>query len=125
MTEIYNRLKEAVKHATEEGWDGYGAAPVQEISIEYTAKFVENLPEKYIPNIDEDSIGVDPDGEIGIDWYRPDPYRIFSVSIGNNGKFSYAWLFEDDEINKGHGSTVNQDEMIQIVIEKVNSILEG
>ncbi|HEV7928092.1 MAG TPA: hypothetical protein VGR14_22260 [Verrucomicrobiae bacterium] len=42
---------------------------------------------------------VEPGGSISLDWIESRS-RLFSLSIGGNHRFAYAWL---DGTNKGHG----------------------
>ena len=41
----------------------------------------------------------EPNGSISLDWIAS-PDRLFSLSIGRNGRLAYAWL---DGADKGHG----------------------
>ena len=77
-----------------EGWDGYGAAPVDGSAVELATDFIRALPEA-IPLAE---FSVDPDGAISMDW-AVNPSRVFSLSIGASDRLAYAWL---DGTDKGH-----------------------
>lgn len=75
------------------GWDGYGAAPIEQETIRQAERFLNALPLGMIAP----SVGAEPDGHITFEWYQS-PRRILSVSVSPEGDLHYAALF-------GHSKT--------------------
>ena len=70
---ILNRRRnilQAIKALKEEfakpDWDGYGANPVSQFSIQHALFFVDRLPD----TIEEPDVGCDADGEVTLEWYH-------------------------------------------------------
>ena len=84
-------LKEICSEATSQGWDGEGAAPVQQGALEYAVVFVSELAQ----GVRFPEVGVDPDGEVSLGWQVHD--EVFSVSISGEGRLSYAGIFGTSE----------------------------
>lgn len=93
---LLDRLFDAWRGAFEPGWDGYDALPVPAASYEQARRLVECLPAAFL----NAEVGVDPDGEIALEW-RAGPRWIFSVSVGKAGVLSYAGRFG---ANRTHGT---------------------
>jgi hypothetical protein len=68
-------------------WDGYGAAPVTRETAELAHDFLDLLPN----SLPAPEIAADPDGDISFEW-RAGSRRVFSVSISESGKLTYAGL---------------------------------
>jgi hypothetical protein len=81
-------LIDATTGASSPNWDGYGASPVNLISVGHALRLLTRIP----PDIPAADINVDPDGEISIEWYR-EAGQVFSVSVSPSGKLSYAGMF--------------------------------
>ena len=81
-------LAHAAEEATHDDWDGYGGHAVQSETIALARAFIDQLP-AFVPPPD---VTPEPDGEISLDW-RAGPWRTFSVSIGPQGRLTYAGLF--------------------------------
>jgi len=84
----------ALLEARESNWDGYGARPANWASAPHALRFLQRVPAGLPPP----AVNVDPDGEIGLEW-RAAPRRVFSVSIGPDGRLSYAALFGRSSIH--------------------------
>ena len=81
-----DELDAACRNAATRNWDGDGAAPVQEGARRYVIHcMLALMSHKTFPEV-----AVDPDGEICLDWDDGD--GVFSVSISDQGRLSYAGL---------------------------------
>lgn len=81
-------LAAVYRDAADDDWDGYGAAAVDPMSYFWARCFL-----MLLPAVDAGvEIAADPDGELSIEWYQA-PDRVFSVSIGRDGRLSYAGRF--------------------------------
>jgi len=67
-------------------WDGEGASPVQQLTVENAIRFIDALPMGYA----EPDPGVDPDGELTLAWLGDKGHRL-SLSIGPTGRIFYAY----------------------------------
>lgn len=81
----------------QEGWDGYGAEPIREASLEDSLKLYTLLPD----NIPEPDLTPEPDGSIGFGWYRG-PWRTLSLSVRGDGIIVYSGLFGGNDTDHGH-----------------------
>lgn len=78
-----------------EGWDGHGAAPVDQVAVLMVERFLRALPDRMpLPEF-----AAEPDGSISLDWIRS-RNCLFSVSIGAGNRLAFAWL---DGTDTGHG----------------------
>jgi hypothetical protein len=82
--QIRNQLHSALKEAFAEYASGARLCPSID-ALMYASEFIQTLP-TWTPIPDS---SVDPDGEIGFDWYCQGSYQL-SVSIGPAGRISYA-----------------------------------
>jgi hypothetical protein len=80
--------------ATEEGWDGYSARPVDPGAMQYAFRLLSHLP----VDMPAPEASVDPDGEVSLEWYRG-PRKTFSVSVSATGRLSYAGLFAQSSVH--------------------------
>ena len=78
-------LEEAFRECSQADWDGYGAAPANELSAEWARKVLDAFP----PHLGVPEIAFEPDGDVGLEWWRASD-RVLSVSIGTNGEARYA-----------------------------------
>ena len=104
-------LLSAFREASEEGWDGYGAAPATPETLEYAARFLQTIPS----NLPMPEISIEPDGEISFEWYDA-PRWVYSVSIGPRGTLTYAGLFGR---NKAHGVEQLVDEIPPTILRQL------
>ena len=78
-------LTEAFRDCSEPDWDGYGAAPANDLSMWWTKQVLAAFPGRLgVPGI-----AFEPDGDAGLEWWRA-PTRVLSVSVGRNGELRYA-----------------------------------
>lgn len=78
-------LDEAFQNCSEADWDGYGAAPADELSREWARKVLAAFPTRLgVPEI-----AFEPDGDAGLEWWWG-PDRVLTVSVGRNGELRYA-----------------------------------
>ena len=78
-------LAEAFHECSQPDWDGYGAAPADELSRKWTRKVLAAFPTRLgVPEI-----AFEPDGDAGLEWWRG-PDRALTVSVGRNGELRYA-----------------------------------
>jgi len=85
--ERYWDLDRACWEASTPNWDGYGANAVDPHAYRRAKAFLDALP----MIIHSPEISVDPDGEVSFTWQRG-PRRVFSVSLGGDGRLSWAAL---------------------------------
>lgn len=91
-------LKTAIE-ASVPNWDGHGAVPVKLAALAHAEAFLEAFP----TSLPQPEVSADPDGEVSFDWFfRPDV--VFSLSISETGRLSYAGLF-------GHASTYGEESL--------------
>lgn len=86
-------LRGVAEECSSTGWDGYGAAAIEQETIRQAERFLNALPLGMIAP----SVGAESDGHITFEWYQS-PRRIVSVSISPEGDLHYAALF-------GHSKT--------------------
>ena len=84
---VLSELLQTVKECRDSNWDGYGAAPVSDITYQFAQQFLKALP----LGISAPTIGAEPDGHLTVEWYRS-PLRTLSVSISPEGDLHYAAL---------------------------------
>ena len=81
------------KECQSKGWDGCGASPMTAETVAIGKLFLTALPLNLLPS--SDCISADPDGEIGIEWYKSSKRHV-TISIGERKLISYAYTFGDD-----------------------------
>ena len=77
-------LEEAYRECSEPDWDGYGAAPADEISMRWASKVLLALP----AGLGVPEAAFEPDGAASLEWWHG-PDRTLSVSIERNGEIRY------------------------------------
>ena len=82
-----SELEEVRAEASNEGWNGYGAKPVNLEAYFHAKLFLEALP----TTAPSPEISADPDGEIALDWMFG-PQKALTVSIGPRGRCTFAWI---------------------------------
>jgi len=88
------RIRVALAEAADSNWDGYGSRAANRMAVEHAMRFLWHIP----AGLPEPGVGIDPDGEISLEWYKS-PYRRFSVSVGRDGRLSFAGLFGRSSIH--------------------------
>ncbi|MDE0261670.1 MAG: hypothetical protein OXJ37_04610 [Bryobacterales bacterium] len=107
-------LKEICLDAADHDWDGEGAAPVQDGALNYAIAFVAELAQ----GVRFPDAGVDPDGEISLEWrVREDA---FSVSISSEGRLSYAGLFGESDC---HGTEWMGEQVPAQVLRQLDRLI--
>jgi len=107
-------LKEVLEECSHDNWDGYGAKAVDRKSLDKALQIVLSLPLEIPPP----DVGVDPDGEISLEWYR-NPRRIFSISVGGDGTLTYAGILGDEEV---HGKDYWKGRLPQGILDKIKKV---
>ncbi len=104
LTPTYRERLESLMGALEgawlDNWNGEGTRGVEPGSLAFTMMLLHVLPEGW----PSPEIGVDPDGEISLEWSLGQPDRVVTVSVAKNGTLSYAGLFGD---SRTHGVEVS------------------
>jgi hypothetical protein len=82
-----NELDAIREEARFEGWNGYGAKPLDPEAYQYARLFLEGLPTTApVPEI-----GADADGDVALDWLFG-PRKALTISIGPSGRCTFAWM---------------------------------
>ena len=92
--EVLSMMYEIEAECGVSDWDGYGALPLSNLSIETAKAFIRLLPD----SLAMPEIAPEPDGSVSLDW-MPSRYRTFSLSIGESDQLAYAWV---DGTDRGH-----------------------
>jgi hypothetical protein len=95
LDEALDDLARLKQECAELGWEGYGAQPVNEETLDQVVAFLRALPE----DVPVPDLVPEPDGEVSIEWQNG-PRRVFSVSVGPHERLSYAGLLG---ANRWHG----------------------
>jgi hypothetical protein len=105
----------AIAHETSEaGWDGYGALPVHNGTVEQAQSFLELLPN----GIPSPSIGAEPDGQITFEWYKSSR-RTLSISVSPTGELHYAALFG---LSKAYGTETFYGDVPEKILELIGRV---
>ncbi|MDP2646570.1 MAG: hypothetical protein Q8P24_16645 [Desulfobacterales bacterium] len=88
VDDAIEELDEIYKEFSEEDWDGYGAVALSPEAYYEARKFLINVP-TFLP---KPEITAEPDGGIGLEWYKDRGYS-YIVSVNGNKTISYAGLF--------------------------------
>jgi hypothetical protein len=110
-------LKRLLRIAAKPNWDGYGALPLDPRSAEQALRFIQALPTT-VPTPD---VSADPDGEVDLLW-QLEPTRTISVSVGPNGKLTYAALMGTAQ---AYGTEWLSNEIPQPILESLTRILHA
>jgi hypothetical protein len=105
--EALNALRACYNDCLTEDWAGEGAEPVMLADLLAAERFLRTLP-TLLPRPE---VSVDPDGEFAFEWYNSDR-DVLSVSIGRQGKISYAARFGK---NRTHGTEYFGDELPSVI----------
>ena len=92
--QVLGELSEVYGECRTEGWDGYGALPVEQDTMRLAYCLIDSLPYGFpMP-----SIGAEPDGHLTLEW-QTGPYRILSVSVDPEGYLHFAGIYGTDRQN--------------------------
>jgi hypothetical protein len=97
-----------------ENWDGYDALPVNPRAFQNAGRFLDALNGLW----PQPSVGVDPDGEMSLEWYRGPRLR-FSISIGPDATISYAGMFGSNTV---HGTETFFDEVPTGILQNLRRL---
>lgn len=106
--DLVDALLDVASQASEAGWDGYDARPADPDSLRHTYTLVRRLPQ----DLPAPEFSVDPDGEISLEWFVG-PRRTFSVSVGADGRLSYAGLHDEATV---HGTDRIGDDLPELLL---------
>ena len=95
-------------------WDGYGAAAIPAEAFEEAWRLLELLPS----SIPIPEILPEPDGEIGLEWYRNNRF-VFVVSVSGKHRINYAGIFGD---NKTHGTEYFGESLPPVLMENLKRL---
>ena len=110
-------LQAARQEASTDNWDGYGARRIDERSYFAAIQFLTALP----TTTPKPCISIDPDGEVEVGW-NISPRRVFTVSVGPNGRLAYAGLYGR---NKTYGTEWLGAELPRPIIENLARVFRG
>ena len=115
VREVFNDLFSTAEECKFANWDGQGALPVSDESYRAAYKFLEALPLGAIPP----SVGVEPDGEMTLEWYHS-PRRTLSISFSKNGEIHFAALLG---ASKTYGTEPFFGDVPKIVMDLVSRVM--
>lgn len=108
-------LKAIRGEAAKPDWNGYGAKALDPDAYANAQRFLEALPTTApVPEVSADQ-----DGEVALDWdfgHR----KALTVSIGPNGRCSYAWLRGK---RTSHGTEWLDDEIPQNILRALDQLV--
>jgi hypothetical protein len=96
-------LEDVRAEASREGWDGYGALPLDPEAFDFARRFLNALPTA----ASRPAISANPDGEVALDWVFG-MRRALTVSIGPAGRCTFAWMLGE---KKFRGTDWIEDEI--------------
>ena len=89
------RIYEVAAEARHDGWDGEDAVALPPFVVGRAVAFVRAFPDSLpLPEVAPEA-----DGSLSFDWIAAQT-RIFSLSIGESNRLSFAWI---DGTDRGHG----------------------
>lgn len=93
---VLNELRKVYADCQREGWDGYSAHPISADAYHAAVRFLLSLPAAFpMPDVVPE-----PDGEISLEWDYG-RWKALSLSIGENGRISYAAMLGKYKRDKG------------------------
>ena len=112
---VLPELDNVFSYASELGWDGYNAEPVRPETYFHVKAFLESIPN----TIPIPTVGVEPDGQITLEWYKS-PSRLLSVSVGPGEDLNYAALIGP---SKSYGTEVFSGEMPKTILDLIQRVI--
>lgn len=108
-------LNEVYEECLEPNWDGYGAAAISPEAYFEASKLLRIIPTSFpMPEILPE-----PEGEIGLEWYKRENH-VFVVSVAGNNIITYAGLFGEN--NEIHGTEYFGDSIPKVIIDSVERL---
>jgi hypothetical protein len=86
-------LEEVRSQASEEGWDGYGALPVNRLACSFAEVFLNALP----TTAPRPEVSAGSEGEVALDWLFGER-KALTVSVGPTGRCTFAWILGESKI---------------------------
>jgi hypothetical protein len=108
-------ILDAANECWADDWDGYGCEGVDLSSVGNAANFVLALPIYLLPV----EVGVDPDGEISLEWLGGNNSSL-SISIGPNGELTYSGRYGR---SLAYGVEHFIDEIPLVILENLSRII--
>ena len=115
--QIKKQLRSTLQEANCDGWDGMGAKRFSPEALVQAVRLINVLP-TWVP---APECTVDPDGEIGLDWFS-EKNEVLSVSVGTDGRVSYAGRFG---LGRVHGSEYLVDELPEPILANLRRLLSS
>jgi hypothetical protein len=112
---IFEDLFDVAQKCNRSNWDGYDAIPVSQETFQQAYRLLETLPLGMQPP----SVGVEPDGNITLEWYRF-PKRTLSLSVSPDGNLHYSALMGP---NTAYGTEAFFGDFPKRVLDLVNRVL--
>jgi hypothetical protein len=109
-------LRRLQRIAAESNWDGHGALPLDARAAEQALRFIQALP----TTVPVPDVSADPDGEVDLLW-QTDPTRTISVSVGPNGRLTYAALMGTAQ---SYGTEWLANEIPQAILDSLARVLD-
>lgn len=109
-------LEEAFDDCSQENWDGYGAAPANELSMKWARRVLAAFPLRLgIP-----AIAFEPNGDAGFEWWQGAD-RVLAIGIGPNGEVGYAARLNDARVT---GTEIFADGISQRLTDLANKLFD-
>lgn len=115
FSETLKTLQEVYTEHSVENWDGYEAAPISIDAYSEATRFLKMLP----PSIPEPDIIPEPDGGIGLEWYKE---RGFSVVISVSGENIITYVGRFGKNNQTYGTESFIDSVPQIILNNLTRL---
>lgn len=118
LSKSLRSLQEVYQQNSVKNWDGYGAAPISIDAYSEVTRLLTMLP-SYIPLPD---IIPEPDGGIGLEWYKG---KGFSFVISASGKNIITYVGRFGENNQIYGTENFMDTVPQIVLNGLKRLFSN
>jgi hypothetical protein len=112
---VMEELYEIAENCRLENWDAQGASAIDQETFRQAYRFLEALPLGFIPP----SIGVEPDGQITLEWYKS-TRKTLSISVSPEGDLHYSAIVG---LNKSYGTEAFFGEIPKPIFELLNRVL--
>lgn len=115
--EAINELREIYNEVSKEDWDGYDSEAINADAVIEASKLIRMLPS----SLPLPEITIEPDGGIGLEWYKTKGF-VFVASVLGENIISYAGLFgPSSEI---HGKENFTDTIPTIFLSALNKLFD-
>lgn len=113
---VLDGLEKIQRDCSKQGWDGYDAKPVSQVTIDLAKTIIAVFP----PSMHAPEIGAEPDGHITFEWYRSTS-MVLSLSITPDEDIHYAALIGSA---KAYGTEKFKGTFPQIILDTIQRIFE-